>query len=324
MRTALRAMGDPRAESLRAETRWRSTETRNEAVRTDSVVKQFSAGLIDTETAREQLGYSVEQIARMRDRDVEREARDPQDADGRARRGRRRGRAGARLPRGHRAAGGTDRPRPPRPAHGCPPRTPNRTTVDSDRRPRPTMPAETTGADGTQADPRRSPRRAPTPPAREGAHQARGGQRDRGSGTGQPNGSAIQARAREAASRRGTAPRTSEHQAAAGGRGRDALRSRSAPPSGWPRPSAAAASSRPSCGSNASAPRSSRSPDACPTSPRSCWHSSTGTRSSGPRTGRRRASSDSSRPSSRPIRSSLAPHPTSGAASAARRHQART
>ena len=78
MRTALRAMGDPRAESLRAETRWRSTETRNEAVRTDSVVKQFSAGLIDAETAREQLGYSVEQIARMRDRDVEREARDPE------------------------------------------------------------------------------------------------------------------------------------------------------------------------------------------------------------------------------------------------------
>jgi hypothetical protein len=78
MRTALRAMGDERAGTLRAETRWRSTETRNEAVRTDSVVKQFSAGLIDSETAREQLGYSVEQIARMRDRDVERQARDPQ------------------------------------------------------------------------------------------------------------------------------------------------------------------------------------------------------------------------------------------------------
>jgi hypothetical protein len=47
-------------------------------VRTDSVVKQFSAGLIDSETAREQLGYSVEQIARMRNRDVERQAREPQ------------------------------------------------------------------------------------------------------------------------------------------------------------------------------------------------------------------------------------------------------
>lgn len=79
MRTALRAMGDPRADTLRAETRWRSTETRNEAVRTDSVVKQFSAGLIDSETAREQLGYSVEQIARMRTRDVERAARDPEE-----------------------------------------------------------------------------------------------------------------------------------------------------------------------------------------------------------------------------------------------------
>ena len=43
MRTALRAMGDLRAESLRAETRWRSTETRNGAARTDSVVKQGSS-----------------------------------------------------------------------------------------------------------------------------------------------------------------------------------------------------------------------------------------------------------------------------------------
>jgi hypothetical protein len=77
MRTALRAMGDPRADTLRAETRWRSTETRNEAVRTDSVVKQFTTGLVDEQTAREQLGYSVEQIARMRARDVERAARDP-------------------------------------------------------------------------------------------------------------------------------------------------------------------------------------------------------------------------------------------------------
>ena len=57
-----------------AETIWRDPETQNEAVRTDAVLKQFQAGVIDLETAQEQLGYSPEQVRQMRER---REAADP-------------------------------------------------------------------------------------------------------------------------------------------------------------------------------------------------------------------------------------------------------
>lgn len=66
MRLALRSIEDERADLRTAETIWANAETRNEAVRTDSVIKQFAAGLIDEETAQEALGYSPEQIARMR------------------------------------------------------------------------------------------------------------------------------------------------------------------------------------------------------------------------------------------------------------------
>jgi hypothetical protein len=65
MRLALRAMNDARADIRTAETIWRDPETRNEAVRTDAVIKQFSAGLISKEVALEALGYSPEQIQRM-------------------------------------------------------------------------------------------------------------------------------------------------------------------------------------------------------------------------------------------------------------------
>ena len=51
-----------------AETIWRDPETQNEAVRTDAVLKQFQAGVIDLETAQEQLGYSPEQVRQMRER----------------------------------------------------------------------------------------------------------------------------------------------------------------------------------------------------------------------------------------------------------------
>lgn len=71
MRVALRAMGDARADERTAETIWQNAETRNEAVRTDSVVKQKAAGIIDDQLAQEQLGYSPEQIARMRERVAE-------------------------------------------------------------------------------------------------------------------------------------------------------------------------------------------------------------------------------------------------------------
>lgn len=65
MRLALRAMADPRSEIRTARTIWRDPETRNEAVRTDSIVKQFQAGIIDRETALVALGYSPEQITRI-------------------------------------------------------------------------------------------------------------------------------------------------------------------------------------------------------------------------------------------------------------------
>lgn len=65
MRVALTAMGDPRAKIRNAETIWRDPETRNEAVRTDSIIKQFTAKIIDQATALEALGYSPEQIARI-------------------------------------------------------------------------------------------------------------------------------------------------------------------------------------------------------------------------------------------------------------------
>ena len=68
MRLCLLAMGDARGRIRSAETIWRDPETQNEAVRTDAVLKQFQAGVIDLETAQEQLGYSPEQVRQMRER----------------------------------------------------------------------------------------------------------------------------------------------------------------------------------------------------------------------------------------------------------------
>jgi hypothetical protein len=61
-------MGDPRGRIRSSETIWRDPETQNEAVRRDAVLKQFQAGVIDLETAQEQLGYSPEQVRQMRER----------------------------------------------------------------------------------------------------------------------------------------------------------------------------------------------------------------------------------------------------------------
>ena len=68
MRLCLLAMGDPRGSIRSAETIWQDPETQNEAVRTDAVLKQFQAGVIDLESAQEQLGYSPEQVRQMRER----------------------------------------------------------------------------------------------------------------------------------------------------------------------------------------------------------------------------------------------------------------
>lgn len=65
MRVALRAMGDERAELRVAETIWADPETRNEAARTDAIVKQYQAGIIDLKTAQQKLGYSPAEIERM-------------------------------------------------------------------------------------------------------------------------------------------------------------------------------------------------------------------------------------------------------------------
>ena len=74
MRLCLLAMGDSRGRIRSAETIWRDPETQNEAVRTDAVLKQFQAGVIDLETAQEQLGYSPEQVRQMRERRDARQA----------------------------------------------------------------------------------------------------------------------------------------------------------------------------------------------------------------------------------------------------------
>jgi len=68
MRLCLLAMGDSRGSIRSAETIWRDPETQNEAVRTDAVLKQFQAGVIDLESAQEQLGYSPEQVRQIRER----------------------------------------------------------------------------------------------------------------------------------------------------------------------------------------------------------------------------------------------------------------
>jgi hypothetical protein len=48
-----------------AETLWADAETRNEAARTDSILKQYQAGLLDDQSALTQLGYSPQEIERI-------------------------------------------------------------------------------------------------------------------------------------------------------------------------------------------------------------------------------------------------------------------
>ena len=66
MRVALRAMDDKRADDRNASTIWANPETRNEAVVTDSVIKQYTAGIIDREAALTALGYSPTEIERIK------------------------------------------------------------------------------------------------------------------------------------------------------------------------------------------------------------------------------------------------------------------
>jgi hypothetical protein len=67
MRVALLAAGQrgKAAATTDAETIWRDPETRNEAARTDSILKQYAAGLLPDEFALSELGYSSQQIERI-------------------------------------------------------------------------------------------------------------------------------------------------------------------------------------------------------------------------------------------------------------------
>lgn len=66
MRVALLAAGQASKARTDGETIWADPETRNEAARTDSILKQYAAGLLPDEVAWEELGYSPQQIERMK------------------------------------------------------------------------------------------------------------------------------------------------------------------------------------------------------------------------------------------------------------------
>jgi hypothetical protein len=68
MRVALLAAGQASKARTDGETIWADPETRNEAARTDSILKQYQAGLLPDEFALEELGYSQQQIERSRHR----------------------------------------------------------------------------------------------------------------------------------------------------------------------------------------------------------------------------------------------------------------
>lgn len=65
MRLALAVAGQSSKARTDAETIWADPETRNEAARTDSILKQYQAGLLDDATALGELGYSQQQIERI-------------------------------------------------------------------------------------------------------------------------------------------------------------------------------------------------------------------------------------------------------------------
>ena len=77
MRLGLLAQGDPRASMRTAETIWVDSETRNEAVRTDAIVKLHAEGIIDDELSWEMQGLTPQQQKRLAERRKEREAQEP-------------------------------------------------------------------------------------------------------------------------------------------------------------------------------------------------------------------------------------------------------
>jgi hypothetical protein len=67
MRLSLIADGQESKARADGETMWTDRETRNEAARTDSIIKQHTAGLLPDEFALEELGYSQQQILRIKE-----------------------------------------------------------------------------------------------------------------------------------------------------------------------------------------------------------------------------------------------------------------
>jgi len=65
------------ADDSAMETIWRNPEYRTEGELTDSVVKKYQSGLVSLRQAREDLGYTATQIARMESEDVLASANDP-------------------------------------------------------------------------------------------------------------------------------------------------------------------------------------------------------------------------------------------------------
>jgi hypothetical protein len=78
MRLALIASGQSSKARADGETIWSDPETRNEAARTDSILKQYQAGLLPDEFALEELGYSQQQITRIAELKAAEEPNDPQ------------------------------------------------------------------------------------------------------------------------------------------------------------------------------------------------------------------------------------------------------
>jgi hypothetical protein len=70
MRLARRAAGLPDAGARGMETIWRNPEFRTEGELTDSVVKKLQAGIASMRQAREDVGYSAAQIARLEAEDA--------------------------------------------------------------------------------------------------------------------------------------------------------------------------------------------------------------------------------------------------------------
>ena len=64
MRLAQVARGDAGRDD--GETMWDEMETRNDATRTDAVIKQVESGLLPADFALEELGYSQQQIVRIK------------------------------------------------------------------------------------------------------------------------------------------------------------------------------------------------------------------------------------------------------------------